>query len=373
MTMNSLFKYAIGFATLQAVLFGASACSGSSDEPGPGTDPTDAVTLTADKTSIEANGTDMVTFTVRTEGKAEGEPIRLVYSFEGEQTWLDEGVTTFTTTEPGRYLFRAWAGEIRSEEVGINATAPAIPAQNWGKRCLGFQFTGVGCPSCPVLSYAIENFVSKRPDELITVSFHLFVNKKDPMEITLGRTFDRAFNPCNGGTPGYGLDMRDPDPNNTNPISVSEIEKAVDKLMQEHPAHSGVAIETTYDASTRTAKIKAHIISNTAEKYRYQIFLTENGIDTPQDGASDSYRHHNVARAVLFNSIYGTTANYGRTLTEGVEFTATHETTLDEGWNADEINVIVASLRSENDGNTWVCDNVASCKLGADAEYKINE
>lgn len=373
--MNSLFKYAIGFATLQAVLFGAAACSGSSDEPEPGPiiDPTDAVTLTADKSSIEADGTDMVTFTVKTEGAAAGQPVRLVYSLDGEQTWLDEGVKTFTTTEPGRYLFRAWAGEVRSEEVGITATAPAIPAQDWAKRCLGFQFTGVGCPSCPMLSYGIENFVSKRPDELVTVSFHLFVNKYDPMEITMGRTFDRAFNPCNGGTPGYALDMRDPDPNNSNPTSSSEIEKAVDKLQKEHPAHSGVAIETTYDASKGEAKIKTRIISNTAEKYRYQIFLTESGIDTPQDGASDSYRHHNVARAVLFTSVYGTTANYGRALSEGVEFTATHEVTLEEGWNADNISVIVASLRSEDDGNTWVCDNVASCKLGTDADYKINE
>lgn len=371
--MKSLFRYAIRIATLHALLLGAAACSEGSDNNEPDPDPADLLTLKADKTSIQADGQDKVTFTVEAEGAAEGQPVHLVYTYGGKETALDEGVLTFSTEEAGRYLFRAWAGEVRSDELAITATPQAIPEQDWYKRCLGMQFTGVGCPSCPLLSYAIEGYEKQHPDELVTVSFHLFINRFDEMEIPICKTFDTAFNPSNGGTPSYSIDMRDPDPAIVNPISIAEITEVVAKRRNDYATNSGVAIATEYDAATRVASLKARITSNTAEKYRYQIFFTENGIDVAQDGAGADYRHNNVVRAVLFQSVYGTPLNFGRVLDKGVEVSVSHRLTLDEKWNAANMRVVVASLRSEDDGNTWVCDNVASVKLGETTDYKTNK
>lgn len=377
--MKSLFKYLLTIGTLHALLLG-SACSGSSDEgDDPTVDPpmTQALRLSADKETITSDGTDLVTFTVTESGAPESvdnlSRAVLVCTFEGRQTELDPGQRSFTCTEPGRYVFFARSGDLRSNDVTVTATPPALPVQNWYTRVLGMEFTGVGCPSCPSLAYTLERFEQQRPDELVVVSFHLQVNRPDPMEIPLGRQYDKLFNPSHGGTPSLGLAMRAADPANVNPITVDAISRAVDRIRTNYPAASGVAVSTTYDAETRKTQITARFISNTDEKYRYQIFLTEDGIDIPQDGAGADYRHDNTARATVINNIYGTPLNSGRALAQGVEVKASHTYTLDEAWDARNMRVVVLSLRSENDGNTWFCDNVAACAVGESVDYKYNE
>ena len=60
-------------------------------------------------------------------------------------------------------------------------------------------------------------------------------------------------------------------------------------------------------------------------------------------------------------------------LMEGVEYTSSRTSALDDSWNADNMRIVVASLVSEDDGMTYICANSVSCPLGGSAGYDLNE
>ena len=63
----------------------------------------------------------------------------------------------------------------------------------------------------------------------------------------------------------------------------------------------------------------------------------------------------------------------GNPLMEGVEYTSSRTSALDDSWNTDNMRIVVASLVSEDDGMTYICANSVSCPLGGSAGYDLNE
>lgn len=88
-------------------------------EPNEEPDPLPYVELTADKSSIVADGNDMVTFTVTADGVDVTAEAEIVYAVDGGLI----GGNTFTTTTAGTTTFKALYGEAESNEVTITATA----------------------------------------------------------------------------------------------------------------------------------------------------------------------------------------------------------------------------------------------------------
>lgn len=359
--MKTIFKYLLSTLAVPALLLGT-ACSGSGDDPTPD-EPT--LTLKADKATITADGTDKATFTVRLDGADVTSQATIRCTTTGETL----SGATFTATEAKTYDFVASCEGNESPKVSVTATAPAGPVESYFPRVLGMQFTSVGCTNCPALSTGIKEFEASRPDELETVSLHCDYMMADPMKISICDAYVRRFNIK--GFPTFVLNML---PDSPSPVLPKLIAAEVDKL-QAQGATCGIAIETSYDASTREAGIKVKITSSTAEAYRYQVFLVENGIKATQMGVDDAanYIHNNVLRAALANSVYGDKFNNGLALTPGAEATADRTRSLAEEWNSDNMRVVVAALRSEDGGNTWICANVAGVKLGESIDYKINE
>lgn len=122
----------IAFALMCCAMFVA--CQGPNDpfilpadpEPAPGPGPdvggdeyerveAGVVRLFADKTTIAADGVDSVTFTIIYGGEdgnidiSKAGTTRLVYTFEGVETKLDYGVSTFASNVEGEYRFKATA------------------------------------------------------------------------------------------------------------------------------------------------------------------------------------------------------------------------------------------------------------------------
>lgn len=106
------------------------------------------VRLFADKTTIAADGTDSVTFTVIYGGEdgnidiSEAGTTRLIYAFEGEEKKLDYGVSTFASSVAGEYRFRATAfrGESLTSDnevvitvggSGNNEPEPPMPTEGY--------------------------------------------------------------------------------------------------------------------------------------------------------------------------------------------------------------------------------------------------
>ena len=100
------------FAVL-ALALGFVACEGPNVEPQEAKKPV----LTADKSSIVADGADKVTFTATVDGVADAEIMIIALK---DNSILEEN--TFTTTTPGTYQFKAVYGNEASDVVEITAT-----------------------------------------------------------------------------------------------------------------------------------------------------------------------------------------------------------------------------------------------------------
>ncbi len=100
------------FAVL-ALALGFVACEGPNDEPQEAKKPM----LTADKSTIVADGADKATFTATVDGVADAEIMIIAL----KDNSILEG-NTFTTTTPGTYQFKAVYGNEASDVVEITAT-----------------------------------------------------------------------------------------------------------------------------------------------------------------------------------------------------------------------------------------------------------
>ncbi len=335
--------------------------------------PEGVVRLFADKTSVVADGVDVVTFKVMygSEDVSNGRTTTIVRTFNGEEISLAAGANTFATTAAGTYTFKARyykGGEHFSDnEVTVTATrATADQAQKFRHKMLGMQFTSVGCTYCPMLSTVIGLIDETQPERLVPVSFHVDFNISDPMRIAAADAYYSKFG--SSGLPLFVLDMRDGE-KMTSVQSV--IESEMSKSLANYPPTCGVAIGTSYDASTRTLKVTPRITSNVASSYRYLVFLVESGIEYMQYGASDDYLHNNVVRHAFSDNIYGTRFNGGATLEEGVDTALTSPLTLrlNDAWRVENMRVVVSALTTADGGVTYVCNNTASCKVGESVDY----
>ncbi len=112
------------FLGLNILLAGLTACSGSSDDDAPstGNDKVEAIVLKVDKTELEANGTDKVTFTVVDNNGNDLTATQAKYVYIQEVTsgdYLDKNVRTFSSVENGTYSFKAYFDKLESETVTV--------------------------------------------------------------------------------------------------------------------------------------------------------------------------------------------------------------------------------------------------------------
>lgn len=337
--------------------------------------PEQKLTISADKSTIAADGADAVTFTVKygATDVSKDKSLTIIRTYNGEQTEMGGGVNSFTTTVAGNYTFKARyykGGEILSEnEVAVEAlSAVAGQAQNFRHKLLGMQFTSIGCQNCPTLSNVIKSIQVAQPDRLVPVSFHIDFNVSDPMKIAMGDTYYNALK--GNGLPMFYLDLREGDKMTSNR---SVIESEMKFRVENYPPTCGVAINTSYDADSRELTITPRIQSNTASAYRYLVMLVEDGIVAQQYGITGSYTHNNVVRAVLSDNIYGNRFNNGTTLTAGVDtpLSAPLKITLASNWKVENMRVVVSALTSSDGGMTYNCNNTNECQVGKSVGYAI--
>ena len=337
--------------------------------------PEQKLTITADKSTIAADGSDAVTFTVKygATDVSRDKSMNLIRTFNGEKMGLSAGANSFTTTVAGTYTFKARyykGGEyISEEEVTVEAiSAVAGEAQNFRHKLLGMQFTSIGCQNCPTLSNVIKSIQASEPNRLVPVSFHIDFQISDPMKIAMGDTYYNALK--GNGLPMFYLDLYEGEKMTSNR---SVIESEMAKRVENYPPTCGVAINTSYDTQSRELTITPRIKSNTASVYRYLVMLVEDGIVAQQYGATGDYTHNNVVRAVLSDNIYGTRFNNGATLAVGVDtpLSTPLKITLAKNWKPENMRVVVSALTTSDGGMTYNCNNTNECQVGKSVGYAI--
>ena len=364
--MKLMFRYmAVVFAGLAALV----SCGEPSDDDVEVV-PDGVLKIFADKTSIAADGADCVTFRVMfgSEDVSTKNTMHLIREYEGKEVDMAAGANVFSTIAAGTYRFRAYlySGGEHISENEIVVTAAAVEGQKeYVKKVLGEQYTSTGCTSCPALSTNIKELQKEMPGILVPVSFHQdFSSVADPMAIQATAAFQKyhGFQ----GLPYFNLNFHKASGVET---FLSTMKAAVEEELQTNPATCGVAIETLYDAESREVTVKSKVTSNVAARYKYHIFLVEDGLDHSQMGADLTYRHDNVVRRMPAPDVTGFNMNGKKNFTPGVEVTAENVLDVDSSWKPENMRVVVAALLSQDGEKTWICVNANECKVGESIGY----
>lgn len=342
-----------------------SSCSGNSDETENGGTDDGILRITADKTAIQADGVEKVTFTVKlgTKDVSEESTMNLILVKESGEENLDYGVRAFSTSVPGTYVFKAryYEGKamVSENEVTVQV-APVSGGTSYYHKLLGMQFTSVGCQACPALSTTLKAIQTEQPGRLAIASFHMdFGGMTDPMSTAATNNYRTNILGNFSGLPRFFYNLRK---GTKEMISIkSQIEEELQKELSNYPASCGVAVESVYNASDRTVKITGKLTSNVTNTYRCLIYLVEDGIKYFQTNGANDYTHNNVVRAVVSTSLNGD--RFNGEVNAGVESTMQRSYQLEPGWNVDNMRVIVSMLTTLDGGKTYTCNNVNECKL----------
>lgn len=352
-----------------------SSCSGSSDEEDTvGTDD-GILRIAADKTEMLADGVEKVTFTVKLGAKdvSDESTMNLIMVKESGEEKLDYGVHVFSTQVAGSYTFKARyyeGGAILSENEVTVVAKPITGGMSYYHKLLGMQFTSVGCQACPMLSTTLKSIQTELPGRLVVASFHMdFGNVADPMNIAATNNYRANILGNFSGLPRFFYNLRK---GTQEMISAkSQIEEELQNELRSYPASCGVAIESTFDSSSRTVSLTAKLTSNVTNTYRCLIYLVEDGIRYFQMNGDDNYVHNNVVRMVVSTSLNGD--RFSSEAQAGHEITMKRSCQLAEGWNSGNMRVIVSMLTTLDGGKTYTCNNTNECKLGESVDYLYNE
>ena len=348
-------------------------CSGNIDRNDPDKVPEGVLRVFADKTSIKADGQQTVTFTVRFGSKdvSTDKDMSLIRIAGDDEVSLKPGVNTFATTTPAEYRFAARyysAGAYYSDNEVVVTAEPAsesVGQKDYYQKLWGMQFTAVSCTYCPKLTASLKNVMAADPGRIVLTAFHVAFDESvmpDPMRLDINEDF-RNIVKHGEGLPLFAFNMLKSDDGIVDEQDKIETQKT--EMLSGYPATCGVALSTECNGSEVT--VTGRVTSNVSEELRYHLFLVEDGVEYAQAGAYSGYKHDNVVRGVAAGNRWGDVLNSGLPVEVGVEVTATRRLKLDKSWNPENMRVVFAVLSPE--GDTYMCNNINECTLGASVDY----
>lgn len=366
------------FKTLAACfLMAFTACSGNDGgETLPGTDPgTDPGTeiegdlsLSVSGTVIEANGTDAVTIAVM-KGETDITSSSKVYVVNPSGSTESFQGTSFSTTTEGDYIFYAYYGGEKTEDVTVRAfkDIPALPAdskpdQSTGfvKRVLAIQHTGTWCQNCPYMKKGIDAYLQKNPENCaVFVASH----NGDTMA-------GDASNAVNSYLTVSYYPLLSVDLNTSNTLqALNDADLLAEQIAarinqaESNGCKTGLSVAATEPEGkivTVNVKVKSANVSNC----RVAVWVLEDGIVAAQTGGSSNEVHNNVLRASNSTSAYG----------DGIQLDSDGT-----GQNVYRVDVSAVSDLSKcrlvvftsvpNASNRFVVDNVVTCSLGGQTSF----
>lgn len=334
--------------------------------------------ISADKTTLTADGKDAVTFNVTygSEDVSASKDMVITVISEGISEELLAGTNRFSTTVSGEYTFTAsyLTGEktIKSaESIKVKAEAPASVSSGYYHKLLAMEFTSTFCTYCPDLAAAVSNVQASHPDRIIAVAFHSSrmdsPSGRDDMALALNeKIYEKVAEDANGGLPLFAFSFR-----KSQSHIVNEYTKIVSELeyqLENHEPDCGVAIESSFTENTRKLEVKARFKSDVCKAYRYHIFIVEDGIEGAQAGIDGTYIHDNVLRKIVSDNANGSKLNDGDVLIPGEEYSVTRSIDIPENWNEGNMRIVVSIMENDAD-NVWTCDNSNECILGENSDY----
>lgn len=261
------------------------------------------------------------------------------------------------------------------------------------------QYTSQYCVYCP-RGYNVLNTLTEKRNDIAWIAYHCNMSEKD--EYTIDESLDFISYACGGSLPSASFNrfyynddsfnfnktigLSTAYPSNQTEAGATIFSSFLDMSEDVFPSFSSIGISTNYEPTTRqlTVKVSGNIVDNFSsllgDDAALYVYLTEDGLWGKQkdnDHMRPRYPHDHTLRKAL-------TSYYGDALVAtGNMYENTYVTTLDDKWNADNINVVAAIGRpiktavnngvfsvSSSKNDLWI-DNAEIVKL-KDSTNRIN-
>lgn len=256
------------------------------------------LTLKADKTSILADGSDAVTFSVMlgSEDVTSGAEITCI----NDGKLLESNV--FSTTVAGNLSFKAVYGEYESQPQTVVAEAvPMTEPSKYNRKICIMEFTGQWCSQCPSGLRTLLMYLQQPAFTGKTHIIALHDNSSGIDEFAIPVQLDMFREYKLTGYPSVVINMKDKVAIASN---ASELYDYLMNPLKEGP-HCGVAVSSVYDETAKKAEVTVKVAAEKSGKYRLAVWVVEDGLKGKQkDGSLEKpdYTHNHVARKLVSDS-----------------------------------------------------------------------
>lgn len=367
-----------------AAIFCMAACSGTVDPEGGDVNnqvmPDEYVepfTLAADKTEVDANGEDYVTFSLKDSFGREmlqdknalqsinitsAEGIR-VPRMQTKVAFIANGTYNFSATYSGRKSANTVLVEVK------NRAKYEVYHRNVGL----FKCTSVWCSACPYLGSALHGLSESTKDHSVVLSIHgNFDGQKDPFslyvsDMDLGSYVMARFGLASWPTLVYDMNHAVAGTAPTSDIDAKILERRI-----QSPATCGIKVASVKVEGT-ALKVKASMKSSTGGDYDLACAVMRDGLVYQGGFSIDSEGIYDEVVIAMSESALG--YYKGEEVAEGDEYEEEFSFDFGDSVPSEDqlanLYVAVYAYRKTEDGSTM--DNIVTCRYNESVDYRLNE
>ena len=333
-------------------------------------------TLSADKTQVEADGKEVVTFSLKDaydrEMLSDKKALQSINIVSDKGTRVPRMQMTATFISNGTYSFSAtFKGEKSANTVEVEAVNRAkyeVFHRNVGL----FKCTSVWCTACPGLARSLHNLDESAKDHSVVLAFHGNFNDVDPFSLYVGETDLGSYVMGYFRGSGWPTLVYDMNEASSGAASTTDIEADIMARRIASPATCGIKI-TSVAVEGTALKVKATMKSSTGGDYDLACAVLRDGLQfsggysANDDGIFDEVV---VALSESFLSYYkGESVEKDGEISE--EFSFDFGENVPSQADLDSYYVAVYAHRKTSDGSTM--DNIVTCGYGESVDYHYND
>ncbi len=326
-------------------------------------------TLSVDKTEVEADGKDVVTFSLKDKYEREMlddkkalQSINIV-SEEGTRVPRMQNTTSFIAN--GTYEFSAtFKGEKSANTVLVEAKNRAS-YEKYHKNVGIYKATATWCGPCAVMTKALEGLNEDAKAHSVELCWH----GQDELAVTPGG-WDNDYGSFiisyfgGSGFPTVVLDLKELTIENTS----SALEKEIWNLRAKYPATCGIKLATEYDPSAKEIIATAELTSSTGGNYDMGMVMLLNN-QTIAGGTNEGGRYSHIVRASTGNFFMYSSESLTKVEKDG-KMTFTQKIPVGNH-KVEDLSVVAFALVP--DGDYARMDNIVEVKAGESVDYILND
>lgn len=330
---------------------------------------TEPFTLYVDKTTVQADGKDVVTFSLKDaygremlDDKNTLQGINIT-SAEGVRVTRMEKTASFIAN--GTYHFTAkYKGKESANTVEVVAEN-RVAYEKYHKNVAIYKVTATWCGPCAVMTRALAALNEDAKSHSVELCWHgqdeLAVTP-DGWDYDYGSFLMSYFG--GSGFPTVILDLK----KNTIENTSSGLEKEIWNLRADYPATCGVKLSTEYDESAGVINATAELTSSTGGSYDMGMVLLLNN-QIVQSGTNDGGKYSHIVRATTGNFFMYSSESLTKLEKDGK---MTFSQQIPTGnHKVEDLSVVAFALVP--DGDYARMDNIVEVQAGESVDYILNK